>query len=132
MIPDSGLAAACRVFLCENDAEADAPLCIRPRSILCGIQLSMEDFCPMDEVLLQPQDGCWHQARILTCQGTALFGPLRPGAYTLTLRRGRHCLTLAVRLPPGGNVAIRCCLSARRFCWERDPFHYFFNTATGF
>ncbi|WP_374042203.1 hypothetical protein [uncultured Oscillibacter sp.] len=40
--------------------------------------------------------------------------------------------TLAVRLPPGGNAAIRCCLCPRRFCWERDVFHYFFNTKAGF
>lgn len=85
----------------------------------------------MDEVLLQPQDGCWYQMRTLICQGTAWFGSLRPGNYTLTLRRGKHRLMLAVHLPPGGNVAIRCHLSARCFCWERDVFHYFFNTATG-
>lgn len=121
-----------RVFLCGNDAEADAPLCIRPRPILCGIQLSMEDFCPMDEVLLQPQDSCCYHVRTLVCQGTAWFGSLRPGNYTLTLRRGKHRLALAVHLPPGSNVAIRCHLSTRRLWWERDTFHYFFNMATGF
>lgn len=84
----------------------------------------------MDEVVLQPQDGCCRQVRTLTCQGTALFGFLQPGTYWLTLRRsGDRRLTLTVRLSPGCNVTIRCCLSARRFCWEQDPFHCFFNTA---
>lgn len=107
-------------------------MCIRPRSILCGIHLSIEDVCPMDEVILQPQDSCCRQVRTLTCQGDAWFGFLPPGAYRLTLRRGGHRLTLAVRLPPGGNVAIRCCLCPRHFCWERDVFHYFFNTKAKF
>lgn len=86
----------------------------------------------MDEVILQPQDGCCRQVRTLTCQGTVWFGFLQPGAYRLIIRRSRHCLTLAVRLPPGGNVAIRCCLSVLRFCWELDAFHYFFNTKERF
>lgn len=86
----------------------------------------------MDEVILQPQDSCCRQVRTLTCQGDAWFGFLPPGAYRLTLHRGGHRLTLAVRLPPGGNVAIRCRLCPRRFCWERDAFHYFFNTKVKF
>ena len=107
-------------------------MCIRPRAFLCGIHFSMEDFCPMDEVVLQMQGSCRQQVRTLTCQGTVWFGFLQPGAYRLTLRRSGHCLTLAVHLPPGGNVTIRCCLCTRRFCWERDPFHYFFNTKARF
>lgn len=85
----------------------------------------------MDEIILQPQNGCCQQVRTLICQGTAPFGFLPPGAYRLTLRRGGHRFTLAVHLPPGGNVAIRCCLAAGLFYWERDAFHYFFNTAAG-
>ena len=57
----------------------------------------------------------------------ALFTDLAPGAYCLTLLRQRQSMRLLLRLPPGGNVILRCCFQARRCRWRRDFFHGRFN-----
>ena len=110
-----------------DGCEADIPLCLDGGYRLCGIRLIVEDFCPGDWAVLRPWGGsdCWF--RQLLCQGELLFGFLSPGDYTLTVYRGQERIGLLVRLPPGGNVEIRCCPVGGSCRWRRDGFHYFFN-----
>lgn len=77
--------------------------------------------------MLRPQAGaaCWQRGML---PGEAFFVSLCPGAYVLTLCRGRQQhMDLLIRLPPGGNVVLRCRFQERCCCWEQDSFHYFFN-----
>ena len=90
-----------------------------------------EDFRPGDRVVLCPRHGCGFGERILLCCGEALFVSLPPGACRLTLCRCGRAVHLAVRMPPGANLCIRCCLETGRISWCWDFFRFFFNRCSG-
>lgn len=118
-------------FYLEDDQEANASWCLPPNYSLCSLRLCWEDFRPGDRVVLCPRHGCGFGERILLCCGEALFVSLPPGACRLTLCRCVRAVHLAVRMPPGANLCIRCCLETGRISWCWDFFRSFFNRCSG-
>ena len=102
-------------------------MCLEAHYRLCGIRLILEDFCPRDQAVLRPCGDCNCWTRELLCQGEVLFGSLPPGDYALSLHRAHGQMELLVKLPPGGNVEIRCRLDRGSCIWRRDEWHYPFN-----
>ena len=117
-----------RPFCLKAEQEAESCLCFRPDWVLCGIRVEILDFLPMDRVVLQSCRPYTCRARTLMCRGEVWFAFLPPGEYLLTLGRRGRAVKLLLRLPPGGNLELRCSISGGLCRWRRDPFHYFFNS----
>ena len=114
-------------FCLHESEEVDAPLCLEAGYDRCGIRVLVEDAGPLDCVILRPCRGCFCWMRLLLCTKETVFAGLAPGLYRLTLVRPGMRAELAVRLSPGGNVAVRWNGLRGLWSWERDWFHCFFN-----
>lgn len=82
----------------------------------------------MDQVTLCSLERGTSTIRTLTGGQKIVFGFLLPGPYGLTLTRGSRAMSVVISLPPGGNLFLRCRIQQGCCNWQRDWFHYFFNT----
>ena len=114
-----------RAFYLGQDQEAGVPLCAHPRG-LCGICVQVTDGQPFDCVTLYERACAWTSRRLYAGR-TLYFGFLPPGRYLLALRRRGRLLRLALELPPGGNVVLRCGLEKGSCCWKQQFCRGFWN-----
>jgi len=125
---DDGSLWASRRFCLTDGQEAEASLCLAAQYRRCGIRLFVEDFRPMDCVMLNTCGSADCRTHVLLCSGEVRFVGLCPGVHLLTLcRPGCRPVRLVIQLPPGANAEVQGSVWGGNWRWYPDSFRYAWN-----